>query len=337
MFRFNKKIRFCLFASFLYLPWFSFPGFALPSNPHAEFGTVEVTRPNPHTMLIDCSDGAILQYEDFNVGPLEEVHFLQKSATHCIKGKHSSEILGSIQSSGTLVFVNDHGIHFGPNSKLSSEEGSISLSAPHILNLGSIEAKSGHVSLSTGEEVNKDAKIEHLGSITGYSVSIKLPIYTKSITERNETHELFEGDEGVLWLGMNSQITAQIVDLQAFYISLEGFIDAASTSSHGGKVHVFGNEISLQKAKIDVSGTLGGGKVLIGGGFRVKAVHLMLLKFLWMNFLKSMQMLWMMVTEDLLFYGLKIKLYLMERFLLKEVLQEEMEAWWKPRLKKSWK
>jgi filamentous hemagglutinin family protein len=288
--------------------------FSLPSVPVAQSGRVEVSYPNSHTMVIKPSDDAILHYEDFQIEPGETVLFMQSAASHHILGRNPSQILGSIQSKGTVVLVNSNGVTFGPNSKvdtgsllistldstdtkysyrfsgknsaivneglLSSSKGSITLLSPHICNKGSLKA--GSVFLVSGEMVKlegsgvsvsgslKEGLIEQSGNIQASTVSIKLPMKTKSITKNDVTHDLFIEENGSIILGSISQTKAQKVSIEGAFISIEGLIDATSHLDRGGEVHLFGKEILLHKAKIDSSGIKGGGEVLIGGEFQGK-------------------------------------------------------------------
>ncbi|MBX9923011.1 MAG: filamentous hemagglutinin N-terminal domain-containing protein [Rhabdochlamydiaceae bacterium] len=315
----KKKSSLYFFVSLTCFTWASSFCFSLPSEPIAQSGTVEVEYPNAHTMVIKPSDGAILHYEDFQVGPKEEVRFIQNassSAQHRVTGENPSQILGSIQSKGQVTFLSISGIHFGSDSKvdagsltlstlditneeqshfslragrnssivnegsLRSEKGSIVLLAPHICNLGSIEACD--VSLGSGEHVTldganlsvkgstKESLIEQLGNIKSSTVSIKLALDTKSIEETGVTHKLVVEENGVVTFGAVSQIKTQKLLVEGSQISIRGSIDSTNSLDKGGVVHLFGKDILLQGSKIDSSGLIGGGEVLIGGEFQGK-------------------------------------------------------------------
>ncbi|MBX9923012.1 MAG: filamentous hemagglutinin N-terminal domain-containing protein [Rhabdochlamydiaceae bacterium] len=312
----KKKSSLCFFTGLTCFTWASSFCFSLPSVPVAQSGTVQVEYPNSHTMVIKPSNDAILQYEDFYVGSGEEVRFIQKTSSsvqHRVIGGNSSQILGSIHSSGKVVLINANGISFGSDSKvhagslilstldmmdpshfaLRSEgnssialkgslrsEGSIVLLAPHIRNLGSIEAY--NVLLGAGKHIAldganlsvsgslKEGLIEQLGNIKATTVSMKLPLDTKLIVERDETHQLVIEENGIVTFGSVSQIKAQKLHVEASQISIQGSIDSTNALDKGGGIHLFGKDISLEGSRIDVSGLLGGGEVLIGGEFQGK-------------------------------------------------------------------
>ena len=318
MLQLKNKLCLRLFTSVLCFSWASSSCFALPSAPIAEVGSVDVEYPNSRTMIIKSSDGAILHYEDFEIGPEEEVHFSQGRAVHRINGNTPSHILGSIKSNGEVVLINTQGIVFGSESRvdagslivstleisgedfskknyqffektgasilnegfLSSQKGSLVFLAPRIQNLGAIESK--FVMLGSGEHVLldgsnvflsgslKDASIEQLGEIKANQVFIKLPLSTKSVLEKDETHELVTEEWGTIAIGSSSQIQSEQISIEGSQISIQGLLDATNSLDVGGKVHLFGKDIYLEGAKIDASGLLGGGEVLIGGDFQGK-------------------------------------------------------------------
>ncbi|MBX9923013.1 MAG: filamentous hemagglutinin N-terminal domain-containing protein [Rhabdochlamydiaceae bacterium] len=163
---------------------------------------------------------------------------------------------------------------------LRSEKGSIVLLAPHIRNLGSIE--SSDVLLGSGEQATldgsnfsmsgglKEGLIEQLGDIKANTVSIKLPLDTKAIIERGEVHELVIEEQGVIAFGPASETWVQKLQVEGSKIFLKGSIDGTNSLDKGGEVHLFGKDISLEGSRIDVSGLIGGGEVLIGGEFQGK-------------------------------------------------------------------
>jgi filamentous hemagglutinin family protein len=60
----------------------------------------------------------------------------------------------------------------------------------------------------------------------------------------------------------------KIQSVQAGLVDVGGNINASNASGKGGRVEVLGDQISLRGAKIDASGSTGGGDVRIGGDFR---------------------------------------------------------------------
>ncbi len=176
----------------------------------------------------------------------------------------------------------------------ASPEGAIVLMAPIIRNLGVIKANAGKVVLAAGEKITldftgdgllefsvegelKDAVIEHLGSIKAAmgEVALKLPFAKRAIHEvvnheGVERGEVFVMEEGVISLVSASSILAKKVEVEAHQVDMAGVVDVSSAKDLGGEVFVFGEDIHLVGAKIDATGALGGGKVLIGGEYQGK-------------------------------------------------------------------
>jgi filamentous hemagglutinin family protein len=175
---------------------------------------------------------------------------------------------------------------------LLSPDGSIVLMAPQIQNVGTISARAGTVALLSGECVTldftgdglvsfsvegalKEALIEHLGEIKASTVALKMPVAKKAISEIVNLDGIEEGDifieeNGVIKFASSSLVEAKKVLVEAANLEVNGSIDAKSLSDKGGEVHLFGRDIALEGAKVDVSGVFGGGEVLIGGEFQGK-------------------------------------------------------------------
>ncbi len=240
-----------------------------------------------------------------------------------VKGSTPSQIFGSLESNGKVFLVNESGIYFGPKSQvnvgsliastleiadkdflkgnyhfflskaseirsegtLTSLEGSIVLMASKIQNLGSIEARTGTVLLTSGEHVTldfvgdgliqfsvegslKEALIEHLGEIKGSTVALKLSTAKKAIQEivnldGKQEGDVFIEENGIIKFAPTATITAHSTLLEASQLSVEGNIRAE-------EIHLFGKDIVLKGAEIDASTLSGGGKILIGGEFQGK-------------------------------------------------------------------
>ncbi|MFA6502035.1 MAG: filamentous hemagglutinin N-terminal domain-containing protein, partial [Parachlamydiales bacterium] len=196
--------------------------------------------------------------------------------------------IGSEKSS----IVNDGNISVSP-------EGFIALFAPIIQNKGSILAHAGKVVLASSEKVAIDfsgdgliqftaegdlekALIENYGNIEAANgaveltlraakKAIKMVVNADGITPADEITEI----GGVIHLVSTSSIVAKNVEVNGkdnSNIIVEGNIDASNLNigEKGGTVHVLGDYVSLKKAEINASGDIGGGEVLIGGGYQGK-------------------------------------------------------------------
>jgi filamentous hemagglutinin family protein len=188
--------------------------------------------------------------------------------------------------------LNQKGSQIRNEGLIDSVEGSIVLLSSKIQNLGSITARAGTVALASAEHVTldfvgdgliqfsvegalKESLIEHLGEIKASTVSLKMPVAKKAISEIVNLDGIEEGDifieeNGVIKFASSSLVEAKKVLLEAANLDVKGSIDARSFEDIGGGVHLFGRDISLDGALIDASGSLGGGEVLIGGEYQGK-------------------------------------------------------------------
>lgn len=187
------------------------------------------------------------------------------------QGKSSGEIvnLGSLQA---------------------QEGGSIALLSSSIFNEGKILAKTGTVLLAAGEKITLDflgdglmefvvegslekAMIEQAGSIESLKghVYLNMGSIAKIREDLINTDGILVGEQflesnGKIYLTDKSQIAAEGIEIEGregVDLQVEGYL-----KTEGGKIHLFAEEILLQKGEINSSGALGGGKVLIGGGMQ---------------------------------------------------------------------
>jgi len=176
----------------------------------------------------------------------------------------------------------------------ASPEGFVALFAPFIENRGSIFAQAGKVVLAAAERVTldfmgdgliqftvdgdlKEALIENYGKIeaAGGAVeislhaakkAIKMVVNTDGITPANEIEEI----DGVIHLVNTGALLANTVHVDGSRIDVQGTIDVSSENAQGGTVHLLGDQIQLRGVKINASGALGGGNVLVGGDYQGK-------------------------------------------------------------------
>ena len=179
-------------------------------------------------------------------------------------------------------------------------DGSIALISPNVSNEGTIVATTGKVLLASGEKVTLDftgsglmhfavegslekAMIEQSGSIEALQGQVHISmgrvkqviqsvINTDGISEGNA----FVEENGVIHLVDSSNIRSNQVEIsgrEGSGVAVSGTIDVSNESGVGGFVHVFGEEISVLSAKIDASGSTGGGSILVGGDFYGKGTY----------------------------------------------------------------
>ncbi len=177
----------------------------------------------------------------------------------------------------------------------AKEGGSIAFLSSHIHNEGTLLAKTGTVLLAAGEKITLDfsgdglmeftidgslekAMIEQSGSIE----SLKGHVYLTMGSIAKITENLINADgirigkqliekNGKIYLTEKSQILAEAIDIlgeEGVDLQVEG-----SLKTSGGAIHLFAEEILLQKGEMNASGILGGGTILVGGGKQGKGDH----------------------------------------------------------------
>ncbi|MBT7951327.1 MAG: filamentous hemagglutinin N-terminal domain-containing protein, partial [Gammaproteobacteria bacterium] len=94
--------------------------FANPTGADVTRGQVQFNHPDPTTLNITNSNGAIINWQDFSIQQNEVTRFIQGSANSAIlnrvTGQDPSNILGQLLSNGRVFVINPNGIVFGQNS-----------------------------------------------------------------------------------------------------------------------------------------------------------------------------------------------------------------------------
>lgn len=169
---------------------------------------------------------------------------------------------------------------------LQVEEG-IALLSSDIVNEGTVLAKAGTVLLATGEKITLDflgdgliefaiegslekSMIEQAGSIESLKGSVYLTMGSLAKVRESliNTDGIQVGDHlieknGKIYLAEKSQIVAETIEIagkEGVTLQVEG-----SLKTDGGSIHLFAEDILLQKGGMNTSGVLGGGNILVGG------------------------------------------------------------------------
>jgi len=185
--------------------------------------------------------------------------------------------LGSITNLGTIIAQGD---------------GSVALISQGVQNEGSILVQTGKVVFASAETVTLDfegdgsmqfavdgaiekALIEQAGTIHAQNGQVHLALGQVKDAVRGvinieglEVGSTLVQENGIIRLISTSAITANEVAVTAkegSYVEVRGMIDASSSEAVGGNVYVFADKINMPDAKINASGNLGGGTILIGG------------------------------------------------------------------------
>ena len=93
---------------------------ANPEGPTVLHGQVSMARPDPTTLNITNSPGAVINRHSFSIGSNETTRFIQQSAQSAVLnrviGENPSQIFGQLLWNGRVFLVNPNGVVFGPNS-----------------------------------------------------------------------------------------------------------------------------------------------------------------------------------------------------------------------------
>ncbi|MGB5396892.1 MAG: filamentous hemagglutinin N-terminal domain-containing protein, partial [Gammaproteobacteria bacterium] len=98
--------------------------FANPTGATVVNGSATFSQPNSSTLAITNSPGAIINWQQFNIGANEVTRFIQQNASSAVlnrvTGLSPSEIFGALNSNGRVFLVNGNGIVFGPNATINT-------------------------------------------------------------------------------------------------------------------------------------------------------------------------------------------------------------------------
>lgn len=108
----------------LFAPVLTAPAFALPTGAQVAAGQATLTRPNANTLNIQNTPGAIINWQQFNIGAGESVRIQQQNAASAILnrvvGGEASKILGQLSSNGRVFLINPSGIVFGQGARIDT-------------------------------------------------------------------------------------------------------------------------------------------------------------------------------------------------------------------------
>ncbi|MDH3212312.1 MAG: filamentous hemagglutinin N-terminal domain-containing protein, partial [Myxococcales bacterium] len=140
-------------------------GQAAPRGDRVVRGTVDVVRDGSLTQ-ITASDGAIIDFDGFDILAHETVRFLQPSEAarvlNRVLGPDATRIDGSLIANGQVYIVNPSGVFFGGSA---------------VVDVGRLVAAAGHLSdddFAAGIDrfTGLSGPVENLGTIQGHAVSL---------------------------------------------------------------------------------------------------------------------------------------------------------------------
>ncbi|MBN4066473.1 filamentous hemagglutinin N-terminal domain-containing protein [Simkania negevensis] len=260
-------------------------------------GTVSVSTPSSLQMVIEASDNSIIHYDRFDISAQESVQFIQPDLSSRVLNRvfsaDPSRIDGMLSGNGQVYLVNPSGIIFASSSVVNV--GSLHAAAGSITDedfLNRVDQFSSLSGVIESEGVIQANAVHLLGKYVSSSGVIYAPfgvvtitvgddlflgvensqIYAKIETQLEANGEGFGvfsvGDIYAFGIYQSGKVEAAEVFLTApkdSEVIVSGKVDVSNLEGVGGEIRVFGEKISLMNAKLDASGSMGGGEIYVGG------------------------------------------------------------------------
>ena len=316
---------------------------ANPVGPTVVNGAATVVN-NGNTLTVTNTPGAILNWQQFNIGQGQLTQFNQQSAQSSVLnrvvGPDSSQILGTLRSNGRVFLINPNGIMFGAGSVLDVNGliastlnitntdfllnrmnfngnsgtgvvnqgtittpfgGSVYLIGNNVTNEGVITTPQGQVVLAAGNSVSMVNTVTphvsvtvtaggeaiNLGQVNAQGGSINIYgalVQQQGIVSANSVGVDAQGNIVLsatqsVNLAQGSSTTANgtkggnitIQSGATGNTTVAGTVEATGSNGTGGSIQVLGNTVALtDTARLDASGTTGGGSILVGGDYQGK-------------------------------------------------------------------
>ena len=244
-------------------------------------------------LVIESGQKAMIDWESFSIDVEETVRFQQMSEAsyvlNRVLGEGQSQILGALESNGSVYLINPNGILIGPQGRIEtagfiastldvlgedlsgkiafygeSEAGICNQGAIHcpagdvfligrtVENSGTISAPQGRAALFSGSDIwiHPDAAPE-------VRIHLDEPIDAESLTENP--------------YALAIRHSGSLRGKEVYLVAANGLSEvsgtvAAQDGERGGHVRLLGDRVVLlDGAEVDASGALGGGEALIGG------------------------------------------------------------------------
>ena len=249
-FRFNAVYG-CLLACFL-APSLQ----ANPNSPTVAAGQATFTQQG-QLLTVRNTPGAIINWQQFSIGPGETTRFQQQSAASSVlnrvAGQDPSRILGALQSNGRVYLINPNGIVFGQGAKI--DVGGLIASS---LNISDADFKAGKYRFEAG---NVAGSIHNLGTL---SAGNKGNIYL--IAPEIENSGIINAPNGQVLLAAGRSV--QLVDIGSPNLRIE--ISAPDTQAINlGKILAQSGSIGLYGASLRNQGTISADAAVVGDGGKI--------------------------------------------------------------------
>ncbi len=191
----------------------------------------------------------------------------------------TNDYLNLVGNPDSFNFTNaESGVIINAGDLQVADDSNISLTGGTVINTGTIETEGGNITVAAIPGTNR-VRISQEGQLLSLEVPIPQNANGEALPIRVvDLPNLLRGlpvdiDTG-LEVAANDDITVAnsntVITHEPGTIIVSGTVDAINTQpgSVGGEAHLLGGKVGLIGANIDVSGTNGGGEVLIGGDYK---------------------------------------------------------------------
>ncbi|MBF8272830.1 MAG: putative Filamentous hemagglutinin family N-terminal domain protein, partial [Magnetococcales bacterium] len=273
------------------------PGLCMPQEGQVTAGSASIRESNGQRMDISqTSDRAILDWNSFNIGQGESVHFQQPSTSSIIlnriHGQDPSQIYGSLTANGNVGLINRNGILFHKGSQvdvgglvattswIGTEDfmsgndrfqATAHLGDASVINRGIIHVRDGGMVVLAGPKVENSGVIQaRLGSVTlaageAFSVDFNgdglLSFAMTPEDSKQLKQQLSVNNQGKI-LADGGQVrltTAAAGDVVDRVVHMGGEVEAKTVSFRQGRILLGGgHETVTVSGKAEASGIEGG-------------------------------------------------------------------------------
>lgn len=282
---------------------------ANPTGGSVAAGNASISNSGATTTIIQTSNKAIINWQDFSINNNEITEFKQPTSSSVtlnrVTGGNASQIMGSLKANGNIYLINPNGILFGKNahvdvgglvastSQITDKEFLNNNAQKHftpgnnpnasIINEGHISIKNAGLAVLVSPNVVNNGVIEaNLGTVAIASADhFTIDPYGDRLIEFDAGPIQTNGkavNAGIIKANGGTVImTAQAADhMVENIVNMNGYIQATSVSTKNGKVVLQGYDNSQVNVAgtIDVSGT---GQNQTGGVIQASADHIRLL------------------------------------------------------------
>lgn len=288
----NRKI----FGRVFIISFFPFLVFALPNDSTVVNGSVKISSNKVKTQIVQASEKAIINWQNFSIDKGETVEFqvpsLNSSTLNRVTGSNASEIHGVLKSNGTVFLINPRGILIGKEGRI--EVGSLIAStydlndqqyltgsqiefkeklSSKISNLGVVEVL-GDIVFIAKEIENKGTLKAPNGKASlnaGYELYLFLQDQMKTVVRLKKGGSA--KTSGVIEAAQ-AEIQAAGGSAYALAVEARGIIDASGTAVKNGRVILVSEGVTEVNGKIfsENKNKTGGEIYLLGDTVKLQAL-----------------------------------------------------------------